>query len=675
MGGGRNDSSNSCCKLCVALQGGKSGKQKGSHLDDSAASASEDESRTSAKPGSSSFTQAAPVSRGQPAAKGTGLPSDVKTDGQSRVNGISLPSAAAVDQASRFEAADTAEATQLPSSSSPGSSSSGARASASSPAQKPASISRSSPSGEALHNSFAAGSEDNTSSVPKLPISSSSSSAAHTSSSSPATTLSSSASVRATPSPKSSSQSEGSAGKAPSSTSSASPSTSSAKAEKDCSGAVPSSPADTSSRSSRGFGERLKGKARDRGRASTESASDQSSVSQAAAEAAAETAVGQAAESPILKVQHIHRKPAIWAAATATGRPRNSPAPPRKRSHSPAPQPPPADPAQSPFLPYSGAKAQTATSKPTQSEPPVMVYVEVPKVDGNGCPTGAVEVVPGLTSTTSPGITSSPLQSSSATESSAAEPSVQSVPQSSAGRPIQTAVERIEYITRPQIDPLGRPTGAVEVVPASLVPSGTAPIGFIPIGTTPAGTTSSVGDSVAMSKAQDRAFEASKPNQAQIQRLEFVARPQIDVVGRPTGAVELVPASSLPAGTTPDGTTPAGTTPVGTTSGGSSSGDAVTGNVVSVSEALSRAADKAKDGPGQSGAVANRPGASSNKPGAAPKQTGAAPEKASTVGNKPRATPNQAGAAPDKAGVGVAGEDEQCWKQSKIERSTSWKTR
>lgn len=292
----------------------------------------------------------------------------------------------------------------------------------------------------------------------------------------------------------------------------------------------------------------------------------------------------------------------------------------------------------------------------SEAQGKIQSSLDIPKVDGNGCPIGLVEVVPGLANPTPPGTTSSPLQSSFAADPSTARPSAQSVPQTSASRPIQSAIERIEYITRPQIDAIGRPTGAVEVVPASLVPSGTTPIGLTPVGTSPAGITSSegsngeavTGGAVGGNKAQDGVPTASKPNQAQVQRIESLTRPQIDAVGRPTGAVEVVPASAVPSGTTPPGTTPGGTTSSG------SSAETVTGNVVSVSEALSRAADKATNVPGQAGAVANRPGASSNKPGA---------------------TPKQAGAVPNKAGAGAVGSDEQCWKESKIERSSSWKAR
>ena len=361
--------------------------------------------------------------------------------------------------------------------------------------------------------------------------------------------------------------------------------------------AASGSPAGTGPRASAGLGGQLEGKPAESGRAGLGSAAVQSPVTQAAPEAAAsqspvsQTASKVSAEGPILKTQQ-HKKPAIWAAATVTGRPRGSPSPPPKPKE---PQPSPAAP----------------------------------------------------------------------------------LPQNVASRPTQSHVQRVEYITRPQIDPLGRPTGEIEVLPASMVPTGTAPFGLTPCGITPSPPKSSTASQVdaAQSTVQDKRQDiASSPAQAEDRRVEYVARPQIDPLGHPTGQVELVPASSVPTGTTPAGTTPisplpseatpAGTTPAGatpagataagTTSSDESSRDAVSGNVVSVSEALSKAAEKARDMSSQTGANPNQPGASPSKPGA---------------------TPKQAGAVPDKAGAGVGGGDDQRWRQSKLERSTSWKTR
>ena len=435
--------------------------------------------------------------------------------------------------------------------------------------------------------------------------------------------------------------------------------------------AASGSPAGSSPRASAGFGGQLEGKAAAHGRAGTGSAASQSSAGQAAAasqspisQAASETA----AERPIPKTQQ-HRKPAIWAAATVTGRPRNSP----------SPTPKPKDPHPFPAALYeSSAAAQSAAqnepqsvgSRPIQSQVQRVEYITRPQIDPLGRPTGGIEVVPAsmVPTGTAPfgltpvGITSPPPKRSSATQSNAAHLSAQGKIQDATSSSVQSHVQRVEYVTRPQIDPLGRPTGEVEVVPASMVPTGTAPLGITPVGITPsAPKSSSAVQSPGHSKGQGA---ASSSAQSEVRRVEYVARPQIDPLGHPTGQVELVPASPVPTGTTSRGTTPAasvpseatpvGTTPPGTSSSGGSSGGAVSGNVVSVSEALSKAAEKARDVSSETGATLNQPGASSSKPGAVPKQ---------------------AGAVPDMAGAGVGSSDDQDRRQSKHERSSSWKTR
>ena len=449
-------------------------------------------------------------------------------------------------------------------------------------------------------------------------------------------------------------------------------------------GAASGSPAGSSPKAFAGFKGQLQDKTATVGRASTSSAAVQSPAGQAASETApvqspiSQAASETAAEGPIPKTQQ-HRKPAIWAAATVTGRPRNSPSLPPKPKD---PQPSPTAPYKSSAATQSAAQneAHSAGSRQIQSQVQRVEYVTRPQIDPLGRPTGGVEVVPAsmVPTGTAPfgltpvGITPPPPKSSSATQSNAAQISAQGRSQDAGSSLIQSHVQRVEYVARPQIDPLGRPTGQVEVVPASMVPTGTAPYGLTPVGISPsASKSSSAVQSIAQSKGQDA---ASSPTQPEVRRVEYVGRPQIDPLGHPTGQVELVPAGSVPTGTTPGGTTPArttpltsvpseatpvgttpaGTTPAGTTSSGGRSGDAVSGNVVSVSEALSQAAEKARDVSSKTGATPNQPGASSSKPGAVPKQ---------------------AGAEPDRAGAGVGASDDQGWRQSKLERSTSWKTR
>ena len=134
---------------------------------------------------------------------------------------------------------------------------------------------------------------------------------------------------------------------------------------------------------------------------------------------------------------------------------------------------------------------------------------------------------------------------------------------------------------------------------------------------------------------------SSRVVQSEAPAMEYVTRPKIDAAGKPTGAIEIVPA---------------GVTPTN-----SSTGAALTGNVVAASEAISRAAEKAREAPNKPETLPNQAGASANKPGAVPNNTGAVPK--------------QAGPAPSIAGASVGSGDEQCWKQSKLDRSTSWKTR
>ena len=110
-----------------------------------------------------------------------------------------------------------------------------------------------------------------------------------------------------------------------------------------------------------------------------------SSTKTAAADRSSTEAAAASAAGPLLT--KVERSPAIWAAATATGQARISPAPALK----PSTQLP--DSESSPVTKSANAKASDASDM-AQSGAPVMTYVTRPKLDAAGKLTGAQEIVP-----------------------------------------------------------------------------------------------------------------------------------------------------------------------------------------------------------------------------------------------------------------------------------------
>ena len=545
----------------IAAVQGTSGT--GSHADDSAQPASEEDSRVNIpeRPSSSSSSspppsfQAADMNKWQASSNGAGLPSEVKADRQIGNNGISLPSIAnekpsgqagkGLSKTVSAKPAGGSSATTAPSSSSPSakatstihpsfsleassSASSSSRApssrsshkpaEASSPVPSPSSSTRApsnGPAGAAPVASSARSSSEKA--MPSNPVTRQSDSAAQTSSSSrPADTAGSQSATASRSSSSSSSAPNGAYADAASSSSS------------------PAVKGSASSSTARG---------------ATSDSLTGSSPKVSKNVKASDAEAGKATERTVMT--HAPRKPAIWAAATPTGQALNSPTPPLK----------PKDPQPTPTAPFQSSSET--------------------KADSQG--------------------TSQPMS----------------------GKAEQSA-PAMEYVARPKIDATGKPTGAVEVVPAGMTPTGSSPVAAM----TSQSSSETRADAQGTSRAVPGKVEQSAP------AMEYVTRPKIDATGKFTGAVEVVPA--------------------GTTSTGSSPRAAVTGNVVAASEAISRAAEKAREAPGKPETLPNQAGASASKPGAGLED---------------------AGAAPNKAGAGAGSGDDQCRKQSKLGRSTTWKTR
>ncbi len=135
--------------------------------------------------------------------------------------------------------------------------------------------------------------------------------------------------------------------------------------------------------------------------------------------------------------------------------------------------------------------------------------------------------------------------------------------------------------------------------------------------------------------------------------MSYVRRPALDAAGKPTGGMEIVPPSTVPAET--------------------NSGKAVSGNVVAASEALSRAVGRPGAAPKQPGAVPNQPGASSDEAEATLDRSGAERDMGQASSSMARASPKSPGASSSSPRAGE-GSNEEGWKRSKQERSSSWKT-
>jgi len=214
-----------------------------------------------------------------------------------------------------------------------------------------------------------------------------------------------------------------------------------------------------------------------------------------------------------------------------------------------------------------------------------------------------------------------------------------------AARPVPSSTER-----KPAIWASITATGQVRNSPALPPKPSTQQPAKLPVQGSP--TT----NSAAQGKEQLTCDPTVTPVSAQSEAamMTYIRRPQVDAAGRATGGMEIVPAPAVPAG--------------------NNTGTAMGSNVVPASEALSRAAGKPGALPTETGAVPSQPRAASGKAGTTSKQAGAVPSLTGASSGKAGAAPSKAGAASSSPDAGQS-TAEDCWKQSKLERSSSWKTR
>ena len=339
--------------------------------------------------------------------------------------------------------------------------------------------------------------------------------------------------------------------------------------------------------------DRAKGKAADKAAAS--------SVPNTAERKAAVSPTGQAADkaaaTPWPSVIE-RKKPPIWAVMTSTGRPRNRPAPP--------PSPPKQQPqnSSSQGSTVQQGSAQSGMPAGVQSSAVSMTYIGRPAIDGAGKLTGRMEIVP-------------------ASDVPAVTPGDKSVS--------SNVVAASEALSRA----VGKP-GAVANQPEA-----------VPSKNEPALDRSGAERDTAQASSSSPGASSSSPgaNQGADQpgavSLTYVTRPAIDAVGRPTGRIEVVPASDVPAVTPHD--------------------KSVSSNVVAASEALRRAVGK--------------PGAMADQPGAVPNRGEPALDRSSAERDTAQSSSSRAGASSISPGASqaaaAAAED---GRRSNMERSSSWKT-
>ena len=338
----------------------------------------------------------------------------------------------------------------------------------------------------------------------------------------------------------------------------------------------------------------------DRARVKAADKAAASSVPNTAERKAAVSPTGQATDtataSPIPSV--IERKnPPIWAVMTATGRPRIRPAP--------LPSPPKQQPqnSSSQGSTVQQGSAQSGMPAGVQSSAVSMTYIRRPAIDGAGKLTGRMEIVP-------------------AYDVPAVTPGDKSVS--------SNVVAASEALSRAAGEP-----GAVANQPEA-----------VPSKNEPAQDRSGAERDTAQASSSGPGASSSSPgaNQGADQSgavcLTYVTRPAIDAVGRPTGRIEVVPASDVPAVTPSD--------------------RSVSSNVVAASEALSRAVGK--------------PGAVADQPRAVPNKGELALDRSSAERDTAQASSNSPGASSSSPGASQAAAAAEDGRRSNMERSSSWKT-